>query len=719
MVGSLPRELPIERAYARAVTRRWILLTTLSIAAFVLVSLVLSQYPRRGAQESIEQPGPLVLVVMPTLSWQDIGPDQTPRLWSLVDGGAVANLGVHAIAAHTCSVDGWLTLSAGARASQGQTAEPAANGDGLVCPEGPATASRGGGALMREWPQWEAESRTKTPVADLGLLASTLRDDSQCVATAGTSAAVGGAYRGGRVRSYVSHPRDLDLTRCPVSLVELTGVDDPALGRLMDRLPAEATLVVSGLADDADPERLRATVVSGPGVPQGLLTSLSTRQPGLLRTVDLTALVISRAGPIPAGTFQGRSPVVIDGVNPGDAVTRLRHQAEALDVQHRTVAPFFWTYAGLAAGSLLVGALLVRQARRQGLALTGSRAQQWGRVAGGTFGAVPAATFLVGLLPWSLAPWPALALGAGIALIAVGIGAVALLGPWRRWTPGPAVFLALGTVIVIALDVILGSRLQLQSILGLQPVYGSRFYGMGNVGFAVFATAALLAAALLAGRWARRGMPQLAASTVLVIAVAAAVVNGHPALGAETGGLLAMVPAFGYLAFRAGGLRPTGRRLAVIAVVSVLVVALLAVLDYLRPRQERSHVGDFVENLLATGSIAPLRTIVSSNWAILTAQWVNLLVPVLLVGAIAIVVFRATKLGRALSVLEARVPLLRSGLVAVLICWVLAFAANDSGTGIPPAGLLIAGPLLALLASSTAQPRYVPEPVEERAAASS
>lgn len=620
---------------------------------------------------------------------------------------------------YTCSVDGWLTLSAGAHASQGRS--PASNAAAGVpsCPTAPQPVSRGRGALIQEWPQWEAESRTQTPVEELGLLASTLRDEGQCVATAGAGAAMGGAYRSGRVHSYVSDPQDLDLTRCPVVLASLSGVDDRALGELIDRLPAEATLVVTGLADDTTPERLRATVISGPGVPQGLLTSSSTRQPGLLRTADLTALMVSRVGTIPGNTFQGRTPVVLDGHNPGDAVSRLRGQATALAVEHRIVAPFFWTYAVLALGALLVGALLVRRARRQRRYLSGSRAQQWGQVAGAVFGAVPVAIFLVNLVPWWVLPVPALALCGGIAGTSIGIGAATLLGPWRRWTAGPAVFLALSTLLVIALDVILGSRLQLLSILGLQPVYGSRFYGMGNAAFAVFATAALLAAALLAGRWRHRDMPLQAAATVLVIAVGAAVVNGHPALGAETGGLLAMVPAFGYLAFRAGGLRVTGRRVVVIAAVSVLVVALLGLLDYMRPRQDRSHVGDFVEDLLDTGSIAPLRTILTSNWAILTSQWVNLLVPLLLLGGIAVVGFRATALGRAVSGLEGRVSLLRSGLVAVLVCWVIAFVANDSGTGIPPAGLLLAGPLLALVASSALQPRYEPESAEYCLAASS
>ncbi len=72
---------------------------------------------------------------------------------------------------------------------------------------------------------------------------------------------------------------------------------------------------------------------------------------------------------------------------------------------------------------------------------------------------------------------------------------------------GPMAVVSLVTVVVLAADVLLGSHLQLSSLLGLQPVVGGRFYGVGNVTFAVFASAALLLAVAVSGHYVRQGRP--------------------------------------------------------------------------------------------------------------------------------------------------------------------------------------------------------------------
>src|SRR5664279_2958050 len=72
------------------------------------------------------------------------------------------------------------------------------------------------------------------------------------------------------------------------------------------------------------------------------------------------------------------------------------------------------------------------------------------------------------------------------------ISALALLTPWHRRTFGPLVVVTVTTMAVLALDVVNGSRLQLSSLIGLQPVSGGRFYRMGPVTFAVLATATLV-----------------------------------------------------------------------------------------------------------------------------------------------------------------------------------------------------------------------------------
>lgn len=680
-------------------TRRWVWMTTLWVLGFVLISVVVAQVFRGDGGEPIVQPGPLVVVVAPTLTWQDITAETTPQLWALAERGAVANLSTHAVADHTCAVDGWLTLSAGVSASQGQTPRPGAPGAGPVCPALPVPVDRGQHTVLPPWPQWAEQAEAGVPSVQLGLFAHILAVGGQCVTAAGTGAAVGAATPAGRLQSFVADPARVDLARCPVTLVAVDDVADPALGRVIDQASPETTLVVTGLADDGTlPAQLRATLIAGPGVPTGLLSSSSTRQPGLLRTADLTALALSRVGPLPGDTFHGRTPVVIEGPGTPQRIEDLRELSHALVVEHAMVAPFFWGYAVLGLLAMAIGTAVVRQARVSGRRPAGTRTARAGALFGAVLGAVPAATFLVGLLPWGTTARAVAWLVVCVTAIAVAGGVVALVGPWRRWAAGPAVFLALGTAVVVALDVVWGSRLQLVSMLGLQPVHGGRYYGMGNVAVGLLATSSLLAAALIAGRWRARS-PQLACATVLTVAVIVIVVNGHPALGAEAGGLLALVAGFGYLAFRAADLTMTLRRTAVIGGASVLVLAVLGLLDYLGPRANRTHIGDFVQGLLESGSLAPLRTVFTSNWGLLTAQWVNLLVPVLLVVTTFVLLRRDSAPGRWVDALATRIPMARDGLVAVLICCVVAFVSNDSGTSIPPAGLLVAGPLVLLLAA--------------------
>jgi hypothetical protein len=106
------------------------------------------------------------------------------------------------------------------------------------------------------------------------------------------------------------------------------------------------------------------------------------------------------------------------------------------------------------------------------------------------FAAVPAATYLAQLVPWwrhSLG-W----LIAVVAAIDLALYTVAALGPWRHRTFGSEGAVAGITMLVIGVDLLTGARLQLSSLAGYSPIVAGRFAGVGNVGFAVFATSALL-----------------------------------------------------------------------------------------------------------------------------------------------------------------------------------------------------------------------------------
>jgi len=84
------------------------------------------------------------------------------------------------------------------------------------------------------------------------------------------------------------------------------------------------------------------------------------------------------------------------------------------------------------------------------------------------------------------------------------VTAIALAGPWRRDPFGPPGAVAAMTVLIVGLDVITGSRLQLGSPFGLSVLEGGRFYGIGGAGIGLYAVCAVIAIAWWATRCSAR-----------------------------------------------------------------------------------------------------------------------------------------------------------------------------------------------------------------------
>jgi hypothetical protein len=308
--------------------------------------------------------------------------------------------------------------------------------------------------------------------------------------------------------------------------------------------------------------------------------------------------------------------------------------------------------------------------------------------------AVPAATFLANLLPWWRFPVPMPAIVVSVALFVALIAAVALLGPWSRRLMGPLAVVSAATLLVLALDVMTGSRLQISSLMGLQPVVGGRFYGMGNVTFALFATSALLLCIAVADHYVRAGRPRVAAASVLVIGGAAVVVDGAPFWGADGGGPPALLPGLAYLVLAILGVRMTWRRGLLIAGVTVALFLLVGFLDWLRPSDSRSHLGRFIQAILDGGALDIVQRKLEQNLAILFGSILTILVPIALAFVIYILA-RPTSWGsQALQRSYERAPVLRPGLIALLITLTIGFAINDSGVAIPANGAFIAVPLI-------------------------
>ena len=92
------------------------------------------------------------------------------------------------------------------------------------------------------------------------------------------------------------------------------------------------------------------------------------------------------------------------------------------------------------------------------------------------------------------------------------------------------------TAVGLAADIVTGGTLQTASLMGYSPIVAGRLYGFGNVAFALFLTASLLASVVVAEVLRRRGRVGLAGATVAAIGVVTLLLDGLPRFGSDFGG---------------------------------------------------------------------------------------------------------------------------------------------------------------------------------------
>ena len=119
------------------------------------------------------------------------------------------------------------------------------------------------------------------------------------------------------------------------------------------------------------------------------------------------------------------------------------------------------------------------------------------------------------------------------------------------------------TWVVVALDLVTGSMLQLNTVFGYSPIVAGRFAGAGNIVFAVFGVTAILTGALIAYRFSGR---RFAMPFVVALFVVTVVIDGAPSFGSDVGGVLALVPSLGLTALLLTGRKPRLRTVVIAAV---------------------------------------------------------------------------------------------------------------------------------------------------------
>lgn len=742
----------------------WRRAVLLLVAAVLVVGLGLGisgggALPARAADDARA----VVLVGTSGLRWNDVDAFATPALRRLAEEASLGDLAVRSVRRLACPADGWLAISAGKRAAD----VPSEDGRCRTL-EDP-----GADGVVPGWDDYAGAAAESTYNAVLGTLGSAVRAGGVSAAGIGPGAAIALADRGGTpVGDHVPLPEDPEeltglvadrLGSADLLVVDLGTVRDPGKATTLrplgtpgdvpaddltraeqvariDRLLAavrdgveqsgrEPTVLVASLADSGRAPRLQLTAALGPGILASapdfggsLLGSLSTRQDGIVQTTDLTPSILSAldlAGLVPPGTLVGAPvrPVAVGSPVPPFEVV-LDIEQHAIEIQP-LIPPFFLALVFVNLAFYLVVAIglnsrMVARLRRWRSSLDPHAVLLALSVAGVSIASIPVATYLANAIPWwrtSAPGWTIFGLVLGIIAV---ITLVTLWPSWGRSATAPLAVVAGLTMAVLCYDAATGGKLQVSALMGAPPTVAGRFFGLNNQAFALLATSSVLVAVVSADPLVRRGRRRAAAGVIAGIGVVVTILDGTPGLGSDFGGPPVLVPGFILFALMALGVRITVARVLGVLAAGVVVVVGFAMLDWLRPPDERTHLGRFIDTVLDGGLWDVVVRKLEQNVANLGGTWLT----VLAIGGIALVAgvlarpirsvasapdggpYNWLSGGAPLRLLGDASPMLGSGVTTLSVMLALGFAVNDSGIVIPAIGVSLAVPLLVAVSAS-------------------
>ncbi|QYJ15529.1 hypothetical protein Rxycam_01353 [Rubrobacter xylanophilus DSM 9941] len=474
------------------------------LPAILLLFVALVALPEAAGAAPEPPNRPVVLVLVDGLSWEEV--QREPALRSLFEEGSSATLSTVQGERPEAPRAAYLLLGAGSRT------------DTAVLPrELPPEPAAAGRALS-----------ARVPSIQPGSFGEALKRAGVRAAAIGEGARAVVMDRGGRVPLLYEGERPVHelgtALAAGVGFVAAEAEGPAEAGRLVEAAAGRGALVAVA-SPNAPPGAANLTPFAVSGR-RGLLYSPSTRTAGLVAGQDVAPTLLARMGLEIPPAMQGR-PVEVRPGSPEDARRLAERLSFVAEERHRTTA---WA---LALSLLPFGASLL---------LLGRGAASPYLLA---LAVMPAATLPAAALP-PVSPLLAAALITGLATSTAWV-------LWRLTGGGPAAAAAafLTNAGVLAVDAASGGELMRFSILGYNPAYGARFYGIGNECSAILAGSLATGLGALAALRRPRAVPLALAGAGVVAAL------GMPTMGADVGGSLALGLGLGVAAglVREGGVR--------------------------------------------------------------------------------------------------------------------------------------------------------------------
>jgi hypothetical protein len=367
----------------------------------------------------------------------------------------------------------------------------------------------------------------------------------------------------------------------PVALAE----SDVFLGRLTTLINIKNTMLMM-ITPNPPAEMVRGNfsltpvVITGPGLDKGILTSNTTKRPGLIANVDFVPTVMSHFGITEPPGYIGEAVGVKKADNPPDHVLKDFDRYKNLKISRYIIHGFYVTVTVLALFVIYLPIIGRRSA-------AGHAAARF----------LALCVLTLPLMNYLLSPW--LDFSRTYFMSFIIIFSVLLISYAGRWLDNllPSLgIISLLTSLTLLTGIFFGDNIHLNSPLGYADVFvGGRYYGMGNDTMGIMLGASVLGTfALFQGL----RFPRAAAVAAGFIYMLLPVIGLSPPFGANVGGTIAaMVVAILTVAVLAVGKPVSWRQILFIVALVFAVEVGIAYLDAVLNTQ-RTHAGNVVADLM-------------------------------------------------------------------------------------------------------------------------
>lgn len=419
-------------------------------------------------------------------------------------------------------------------------------------------------------------------------------------------------------------------------------------------------------------QQLEPMIMAGEGIKEGgYLSSGSTLREGLVVNVDIAPTVLDFLKVSTSFDFPGRKIIS----QPSGKQNRISSLADLNDesVAAELIKPTYII-------TFIIWQILVFLASLTVLLLRRKMPKYF-------YGVLSTATLSVMLIPFTsfllpvfikLRPDKLVLFGAtAVGLIIISTFLVSIL---KRDPFDSLIVVSLATFVLLAVNLISGAKLNVNTAFGYSPIIAGRFYGLGNEAMALLIACTLLGSTVAFEQFkVDKTVWKLVLGAFFVLTV---IIIGLPTLGAQVGGAFTGVAAFGVTLLLVFRERVKARDIAIVLVAMIIFLALFVAFDMFRPSQLETHVGRSVEIIKAGGfsSFSEIvRRKVAANLRILRySSWSYLFLAIL--GLLVAVRFKPR--GEFEKILS-RHPYLSYAITGAIVGGIVGFLTEDSGIAIP------------------------------------